>query len=251
MGTAKLEAVARQKTCFVISPIGDEGTEVRKHSDMVLKHLVKKSLEVAPFNYRVFRSDEDEKPGDITVQIIQNVMRSDLVVADLTNRNPNVFYELSMCHVWQRPTVHLCRTGEKLPFDVGQLRVVFFDLGDPDSLEKAQEKIRKHVDWLENDGKIETPIQFVQGLEGLRTGQAKDEKLFDLLSKIGSSLSRIQTGVEFTTAYLDAEERARLRLKIFGTPPPAPGNLAALRRLAGSEQVLEIPLPPETPPKGK
>ncbi len=240
----------KKKQCFVIAPIGDEGSDVRSQSDMVLKHLVKKTLEAAPFNYSVFRADEDDKPGVITAQVIQNVMKADLVVADLTGRNPNVFYELSMCHIWQRPTVHLCRGGEKLPFDVGQLRVIFFDLRDPDSVEEVQGRIRKHVEWLEGGGKIETPIQFVQALETLRTGQGKDERLFDLLSKIGSSLSRIQTRVDSTAAYLDAEKRASLKQQIFGGSSRFDA-LVALQALTQQKEPSEIPLPPETPPKRK
>ena len=128
----KGEAIAApRKRCFVIAPIEEEGSEARDHSDKVLKHLVKKTLEPGPFNYNVLRADQDERPGTITSQVIKNIMDGDLVVADLTGRNANVFYELTMCHVWQKPTIHLCRAGETLPFDVGQLRVIFFCYGRP------------------------------------------------------------------------------------------------------------------------
>lgn len=245
----KAEAIAApRKRCFVIAPIEEEGSEARDHSDKVLKHLVKKTLEPEPFNYNVLRADQDERPGTITSQVIRNIIDGDLVVADLTGRNANVFYELTMCHVWQKPTIHLCRAGETLPFDVGQLRVIFFAMGDPDSLEEAQERIRKQVTWLEGGGKIETAIQFVQAVEAFRTGQAKDEKMFDLLSKIGSSLSSIQSEVGYTAKYVESQRQAERFKALFGSKQVP---LSALAGLASSSEVFEPPRPPEPSPKGK
>lgn len=245
----KGEAIAApRKRCFVIAPIEEEGSEARDHSDKVLKHLVKKTLEPGPFNYDVLRADQDERPGTITSQVIKNIMDGDLVVADLTGRNANVFYELTMCHVWQKPTIHLCRAGERLPFDVGQLRVIFFAMGDPDSLDEARERIRKQVGWLEGGGKIETAIQFVQAVEAFRTGQAKDEMMFELLSKIRSSLSSIQSEVGYTAKYVAAQRQAERYEKLFGSKQ---GLLSSLLRPASLGEVFETPTPPKPSPKGK
>ncbi|GGN63428.1 hypothetical protein GCM10011349_47940 [Novosphingobium indicum] len=81
-----------ESTCFYIAPIGDEGSEARKHSDLFLGSIVEPALE--PFQLNVVRADAIDKPGVITRQIIEYIMKARLVVADLSFHNPNVFYEL-------------------------------------------------------------------------------------------------------------------------------------------------------------
>jgi len=71
-----------ESTCFYIAPIGDEGSEPRKHSDLFLGSLIEPALE--PFKMNVIRADSIDKPGVITRQIIEYIMRSRLVIADLS-----------------------------------------------------------------------------------------------------------------------------------------------------------------------
>jgi hypothetical protein len=89
--------------CFYISPIGSEDTEERAHSDLFLGSLVEPALE--EFGLKVVRADKIGKPGMITSQIVEHIVKSKLVVADLSFHNPNVFYELCLRHVCRLPTV--------------------------------------------------------------------------------------------------------------------------------------------------
>jgi hypothetical protein len=86
------EETSPKKSCFVVAPIGDEGTDTRQYSDRVLRHVIKKALEP---QYLVQRADDIESPGVISVQVVQRVLDANLVVADLTMHNANVFYELA------------------------------------------------------------------------------------------------------------------------------------------------------------
>ena len=85
----------QKPTCFVIAPIGPKDSDIRKHSDKVLKHIFKKAL---ADKYDVKRGDEIDEPGMITSQVLREVQESHLVVADLTGHNPNVLYELAVRH---------------------------------------------------------------------------------------------------------------------------------------------------------
>jgi len=85
-----------KKSCFVIAPIGQEESETRNRSDLVLKHIIKPAAEEC--GYKAVRADEISEPGIITTQVIQRLIDDDLVIADLTERNPNVFYELAIRH---------------------------------------------------------------------------------------------------------------------------------------------------------
>jgi hypothetical protein len=113
------------RICFYITPIGAEGSEQRMHSDLFLGSIVEPALE--EFGLKVVRGDRVEETGMITRQEILHVMRSRLVIADLSFHNPNVFYELAIRHVSGLPTVQIMRTSEQVPFDVGQMRTVRID----------------------------------------------------------------------------------------------------------------------------
>ena len=58
------------------------------------------------------------RPGLITAQVIQNLVEWELVIADLSEHNPNVFYELAVRHALKKPIVQLIQAGQKIPFDV-------------------------------------------------------------------------------------------------------------------------------------
>src|SRR5712691_4428040 len=125
--------MADRPVCFVIAPIGDEDTEVRKRSDRVLKHLIEPAAEEC--GYRAVRADKISKPGIITIQVIQQVINAPMVVADLTGHNANAFYELAIRHMVKKPLVQMIRKGEKLPFDVAASRVLFLEDPDLDTIE--------------------------------------------------------------------------------------------------------------------
>ena len=82
------------KTCFVISPIGNEASEVREHADDVFEYIIKPATERSGF--RALRGDHESKPGVITEQMYDSILGDDLIVAVLTYFNPNVFYEIAI-----------------------------------------------------------------------------------------------------------------------------------------------------------
>lgn len=112
------------RICFVITPIGEEGTEKRKHADMMLS-LIERALE--PLKLEVVRADKITTPGMISKQIIEYLHKSKLVVADLSFGNQNVYYELALRHLTGLPIVHTIRRRDSLPFDVQNFRTVIID----------------------------------------------------------------------------------------------------------------------------
>jgi hypothetical protein len=114
-----------EQICFYISPIGEEGSEQRIHADLFLGSLVEPALE--EFNLKVVRADNIGKPGMITAQILEYILKSKLVIADLSFHNPNVFYELSLRHTSRLPTVQIIRKIDKIPFDLDQFRTIQID----------------------------------------------------------------------------------------------------------------------------
>lgn len=121
-----------ENICFYITPIGDEDSEFRKHSDLFLESIITPALE--NFNLTVVRADQIDKPGTITNQIIEYIFKSKLVIADLSFHNPNVFYELALRHACRLPTVQLIRKSDRIPFDLSQSRTIVIDTTDIYSL---------------------------------------------------------------------------------------------------------------------
>lgn len=188
------------KACFVIAPIGDSDSETRKRSDQVLKHVIRPAVLFC--GYKAVRADEIDKPGMITSQVIQHVVNDPLVVADLTERNPNVFYELAIRHALRKPLVQLIRKGDGIPFDVAGTRTIYVDHKDLDSVEAAKNEIVEQIKALEKDATdIETPISVSLDLQLLRSSEKPEERsladlvasMVDLRASIGKVEARIGT----------------------------------------------------------
>ena len=64
------------------------------------------------------RADDLEHQGEIIDEIREAIRTYDVILADTTGANPNVCYEVGFAHALDRPTILICQTGEKLPFDL-------------------------------------------------------------------------------------------------------------------------------------
>jgi hypothetical protein len=76
------DVVKWSKTCFYITPIGEDGSDIRKHADMMLKHLLTPVLK--DFEFDVVRADKIERSGLISQQIFEYLVKARLCVADLS-----------------------------------------------------------------------------------------------------------------------------------------------------------------------
>ena len=180
-----------EKSCFVIAPIGDPESDTRKRSDQVLKHVI--SPAVQECGYKPIRADQISEPGMITSQVIQRIVDDDFVVADLTERNPNVFYELAIRHAIRKPLVQLIKKGEQIPFDVAGARTVHVDHHDLDSVEEAKREIVSQIHALENDSsQLETPISVSLDLQMLRQSENPEQRS---LADVLSAISELRSGV--------------------------------------------------------
>ncbi|MEQ8270803.1 hypothetical protein [Algiphilus sp.] len=169
---SETEAPNPQKVCFYITPIGDDGSEERRHSDMLLRHLIEPAF--SEFNMKVIRADKIGKSGLISQQIFEQVIRSKFCVADLSFGNPNAFYELGIRHMTKLPTIQIIRKGDRIPFDVAQGRTIVIDVSDiytvMDRISSAKNELIEHIQSYmsnEEDGKSEdNPVSiYLPGLQ--------------------------------------------------------------------------------------
>jgi len=168
-----------KKTCFYITPIGEEESEERNHADLLLGQIVEPAIDALGLDLAVVRADRMTQPGMISQQILQHVLGARLVVADLSFHNPNVFYELAIRHATRLPTVLISRTAERVPFDIADLRVVRLDMTDlfafVPKMEAWRAELTQHArQALEQPEAAVTPITLLGGaFEGIEVQAPK------------------------------------------------------------------------------
>ena len=161
--------------CFVVGPIGKDGSPERKHSDLLLNAVIKQVLQQTEFGYLVKRADEDADPGMIGDRVISDLINAELVVADLTDLNPNAFYELGIRHSTEKPTIHVARAQTILPFDTVTHRTIFVDLTDWHSIEQARERLASSARAIKApEYKVSNPI--TQANASFKMRQSEDPR---------------------------------------------------------------------------
>jgi len=135
---------------FVAMPFGTKPGPDGQPLDFnrIYAELIRPALEAAGLT--AFRADEETRPGDIRVDMFQELLIADLVVVDLTIDNPNVWYELGVRHALRARGVVLISGGQSTKaFDVytdRKLRYSIADGGpDPDSLDQDREHLREMI----------------------------------------------------------------------------------------------------------
>ena len=189
-GAMPADKSAEKPLCFVIGPIGKIGSPERKHADFLLRMVLKPVLEAEGFGYLVKRADEDADPGMIGNRMIIDIIRAELVIADLTGLNANAFYELGIRHATGKPTIHIADAGTGLPFDTISHRTIFIDSTDVDSIEQGQKSIAASARAIkEPDFRVSNPItQANASFEMHESSDPRDR----VLAEIQARLARIE-----------------------------------------------------------
>ncbi|WP_460410067.1 MULTISPECIES: hypothetical protein [unclassified Pseudomonas] len=132
------------KTCFVIMPIADMDGYEPGHFTRVYEHLIKPACLKA--GYIADRADMVAASNYIIIDILRKIVESDLVICDLSGRNPNVLYELGVRQAFNLPTVLIKDQITPRIFDIQGLRCADYRHSlRIDEVQKEQETIRNAV----------------------------------------------------------------------------------------------------------
>ena len=95
---------------------------------------------------RPVRADEEIfGTGKIIDQIWTGINKAKILVAELTTRNPNVFYELGLAHALKKPVVLVSSNELDVPFDLKHIRVIYYDVNDPFWGSKLIDKVAENI----------------------------------------------------------------------------------------------------------
>ena len=191
----------KEKRCFVIMPFGKYGTDEFQRNLKIYQIMIKPVVE--EMGYQSIRADELEHMGNITRDIIELLHESDLVIADLSGKNANVFYELGVRHALYRcGTIPIIRDGESLPFDIANYRAVFYS-SELDGPEQFRKELGRRIGAFErlHERKSDNPVHDILGeklipvtLEKYVEKRIYDEKVRELndLTKELENLRQLQ-----------------------------------------------------------
>lgn len=123
---------------FIVMQFGEQFDDVYNH---VVKEICR------DYDVKTLRADEVSGPGLIIADIVREISTAQLIIADITPTNANVYFEVGYALALGKPTILLARKGTPLPFDVAGFRVLFYE----DSIggkARMEENLRRHLEAL-------------------------------------------------------------------------------------------------------
>lgn len=152
------------KKCFVLMPFSEELREI-------YTEVYKPTCEENKIH--CWRVDEISSPGSITRDIVEGILDADIIIADLTNQNPNVFYELGIAHASGNKTIMTSKSLDYVPFDIANYRIILYEhtLNGCRQLKKDLDRAIKEL--LEALDRTNNPFQEVVSTRGYRFSKGK------------------------------------------------------------------------------
>lgn len=123
-------------TCFVMMPFG--GWFDRYYQDIYVPAIKEAGLEPV-------RADELFSTGSVVEQIWEQISKAKVLLADLTDKNANVFYELGLAHAAIKPVVFTASRIDDVPFDLRHLRVIVYEVREPEWSSKLKKLITEYL----------------------------------------------------------------------------------------------------------
>lgn len=203
-----LNADAAQKKAFIVTPIGGSDSSTRRAADGLISSVLRPLL--TDLGYEAHVAHEISLTGSITRQVIEHILEDDLVVANLSELNPNVMYELAVRHCTGKPVVAIAEVGTRLPFDIADERTVFYT-NDMRGVFELTPALRKAIEISITKTEQDNPVLRVRQnkalIDSLDKGDAKAiliDRLDDiegLLRNITAATNNSKQGVSYARGF--------------------------------------------------
>ena len=186
--------------CFVIQPFDSDEFD-KRYNDILKPTIEEMGLEA-------YRVDNDPTVTSIITAIENGIREADVCLADISTNNPNVWLELGYARAASRSIVMICsrKHRDKLPFDIQDNAVVFYDSDSPSDFESLKSEISRRI--LAGQKQISKPLQSNERKDTSRLQQRKLNRIEMLLLSIIAEGSE-EVGGGITPYSLSSHARQR------------------------------------------
>ncbi len=135
--TVRTKTAVSNESCFVMQPFA---APLGGYYSLIFKPAIEQT------GLLPVRADADIfGTGKIMDQVWRGIRAARVLVAELTSRNPNVFYELGLAHALEKPVVLVSSNEDDVPFDLKHIRIILYDMTDPFWGNKLVDKIADNI----------------------------------------------------------------------------------------------------------
>ncbi|QFI38144.1 hypothetical protein FR932_09955 [Moritella marina ATCC 15381] len=185
------------KKSFVLMPFSESLNDV-------YEFLIKGALTEA--GYQVKRADDIKSQSNILEDIVKGIIESDLIIADLTDSNANVYYELGIAHALQKKVVLITQEIDELPFDLKSYRVIGYSThftrmneAKAELYQLAQEASNGNLPFgnpVKDFGNIQNASESIYPIAKNNNDNSSDLGFLDHLVEVEDNFARLTTIVE-------------------------------------------------------
>lgn len=195
--------------CFIIMPIADPDGYEKGHFKKVYEDLFKVACDKSGFH--AIRADEVQQTNLIHLDILQKLIDSPMAICDLSNRNPNVLFELGLRQAFDKPTVLVQECGTPKIFDISPLRYTEYRkelkyrevLEDQESIAEALRATKKATDSGEG---INSIINLLSLSSPASLKEITDNDSARMLQIVMSEMNELRTDFRRTLRRIDEKE---------------------------------------------
>ncbi|MFL6253759.1 MAG: hypothetical protein ACJ74T_01930 [Pyrinomonadaceae bacterium] len=188
---------ATAQTCFVIMPISDHPDYPPDHFSRVYEHIIKPACVKAGFIPD--RADDAQHTHVIMMNILQRILDADIVLCDLSTKNPNVLYELGIRQSFDKPVTLIKDDRTSRIFDTGMLSDVEYNADlRVDNVQQAIETIaaRLRNTFEKRDEKVNSLIQLMKirpaAMPEPTTISTETKVILDAINTLGRRVSGLE-----------------------------------------------------------
>ena len=144
------------------------------------------------------RVDQINQVDLITQTILEHLETAELVIADLTGHNPNVFFEIGYRSSTKKPIIHIKQKDEAIPFDIAAIRAFDYDLRDLDSVDAVKVRLEQTINGFDftiydeygkNENLVSNSSQIVPLIFGLH--DKIDELIYDMEKRYDETIQTV------------------------------------------------------------